>query len=467
VTRERPRVVVAGGGIAALETLLALHELVGRHASLELIAPGSEILLRPTSIASPFGLGGPPPVLIAEAAAYCGAHHHCATLAEVRPAAREAVTAAGDAVAYDELIVAVGARVADTFPGATAFGGPADIPALAQVLDEAEAGVVRTLAFVAPSASGWTLPVYELALMAAADLGARGASTEIVVVTAEPSPLWLFGERAGETLAALLDARAIRLVHGRASALAEGRLDLLDGPSLAADAAIVVPPVQGPWIHGLPSDERGFVVVDEFGRVDDVPGVWAAGDATAFPIKQGGLACQQADTVATAIAAELGVPVATLPFRPVLRGLLLTGGAPLYLRAELEPSGVLRQGTSSRLRGEVSTRALWWPPGKVAGRYVAPFLATARPPSLDREPLADRAVTASSPAPDRSEAMELALLLADADAAAGDYAQALHALDAAAALSGGVLPAEAAHRRDAWRPRIQPRPQPTPIEESP
>ena len=228
-----------------------------------------------------------------------------------------------------------------------------------------------------------------------------------------------------------------------------------------------MPPVQGPWIHGLPSDERGFVVVDGFGRVDDAPGVWAAGDATAFPIKQGGLACQQADTVATAIAAELGVPVAALPFRPVLRGLLLTGGAPLYLRAELEPSGVLRQGRSSRLRGEVSTRALWWPPGKVAGRYVAPFLATARPPSLDREPLADRAVTASSPAPDRSEAMELALLLADADAAAGDYAQALHALDAAAALSGGVLPAEAAHRRDAWRPRIQPRPQPTPIEESP
>ena len=37
-----------------------------------------------------------------------------------------------------------------------------------------------------------------------------------------------------------------------------------------------------------------------------VPDVFAAGDATAEPVKQGGLATQQADAAAEAIAAEAG-----------------------------------------------------------------------------------------------------------------------------------------------------------------
>src|SRR6185295_2868510 len=98
-------------------------------------------------------------------------------------------------------------------------------------------------------------------------------------------------------------------------------------------------------------------------------GVLAAGDATTFPVKQGGLATQQADAAAATIAHELGALVEPRPFVPVLRGLLLTGGAPLYLRAELDATGVPRAaGTRTRrLAGEVSSRALWWPPGKIAG----------------------------------------------------------------------------------------------------
>ncbi|HYI19144.1 MAG TPA: FAD-dependent oxidoreductase [Solirubrobacteraceae bacterium] len=462
---ERPRIVVAGGGVAALEALLALRELTGPRAALELIAPGTVMLLRPASVAEPFGLGGPPPVQLAEVAAYCGARLHSATLAGVRPAEHRATTASGVEIPYDHLVVAVGARKADAIPGAVPFGGPSDVPALTRLLEAAEAGDVRTIAFVAPSAGGWTLPVYELALMAAADLRARGADTGISVITAEPAPLWLFGESAGEAIAELLAARGIRLLHGRATAFADGRVAMVEGQGHAAEAVVVIPPVQGPWIRDLAMDHQGFVKVDELGRVEDAEDVWAAGDATAFPIKQGGLACQQADTVATAIAAQLGAAAEPSPFRPVLRGLLLTGGAPLYLRAELDRRGAVRRRGVTGLRGEVSTRALWWPPGKVAGRYLAPYLSTARPRALGREPLVDRAATASGAAAGGTgDAFELALLLADADAAAGDFRQAVHALDAAAALSGGVLPAEAARRRDAWRPRLPARPRPSHIE---
>jgi sulfide:quinone oxidoreductase len=89
---------------------------------------------------------------------------------------------------------------------------------------------------------------------------------------------------------------------------------------------------------------------------------------TTFPVKQGGIAAQQADAVAEAIAADAGAPIEPKPFRPVLRGLLLTGRGPAYLRAELAGG----HGDTSTAAGE----ALWWPPAKIAGRYLAPFLAT-------------------------------------------------------------------------------------------
>jgi sulfide:quinone oxidoreductase len=111
-------------------------------------------------------------------------------------------------------------------------------------------------------------------------------------------------------------------------------------------------------------DANGFIPTDDHGQVADEIDVWAAGDATRFPLKQGGIAAQQADAVAEAIAARAGAPLEPRPFRPVLRGLLLTGMAPRFLRAEA--------GTAT---SAIDTEPLWWPPAKIVGRYLAPFLA--------------------------------------------------------------------------------------------
>ena len=100
-----------------------------------------------------------------------------------------------------------------------------------------------------------------------------------------------------------------------------------------------------------------------------MPDAYAAGDVTSFPIKQGGLAAEQADAAAESIAAWAGVALTPTPFRPVLRGKILTGGAPLYVRAQ--PAG--GRGDVS----DVSPSPLWWPPTKVAGRFLAPALAGA------------------------------------------------------------------------------------------
>ena len=446
--------------MAALEALLALHELVGHRVSLELLAPGTHFLNRPASVAEPFGLGGPAPVAFADVAAYCGAGVHAGTLAGVRPDDHIAVTGDADELDYDTLIVAVGARAAVTLPGALPFAGPQDVPALTAMLDAAERGEVRAIAFAVPPGVAWTLPLYELAIMTAVELRSRGVrDVQLTLITSENKPLWLFGEPGSAALSSLLQERGIDLQHGRPTAIANGQVVLERGELIPADRTVVLPALQGPWITGLPRDDHGFIPVDRHGRVSGLHDVFAAGDATSFPIKQGGLATQQADAVAETIAAELGAKSAASPFRPVLRGLLLTGGAPLYLRAELTEKGTVQRTAHARpaLRGEISTRALWWPPGKVAGRYLAPYMATARPVALGREPLADRALTATSQVEsDADEAFKLAMLMADEDARAGDLSQALHALDAAAALAGGFLPAEAASKRQAWRTALAP-----------
>ena len=111
-------------------------------------------------------------------------------------------------------------------------------------------------------------------------------------------------------------------------------------------------------------DEHGFVEVDGHGLVSGLDDVWAAGDLTSFPIKQGGLAAQQADAAAESIAAHAGAEIEPRPFDPVLRGLLLTGLAPRYIRAE-----------PSTEHFAFDTEPLWWPPAKIVGRYLAPFLA--------------------------------------------------------------------------------------------
>jgi sulfide:quinone oxidoreductase len=134
---------------------------------------------------------------------------------------------------------------------------------------------------------------------------------------------------------------------------------------LEATVIVALPTMEGPGIHGLPVDDHGFIPIDDHARVSGVEDVYAAGDGTNFPIKQGGLGTQQADAAAAHIAHRLGAALDPEPFRPVLRGKLLTGDASLHMRADVAGGGG---------EGESSLDCLWWPPYKVSGRYLTPWL---------------------------------------------------------------------------------------------
>jgi sulfide:quinone oxidoreductase len=360
------KVVIAGGGVAALEAALALRVLASDRVDVELVAPEPLFWYRPLSVAEPFGGSSTPHYDLAQLAAAAGATFSLGSVARVHADRHVVVTAAGAELAYDALLLAVGTVPKAGIEGALTFRGPADVDALRALLDGVHADGQR-VAFAVPWGAAWALPLYELALMSAAALAARGSAAEVCVVTPEEEPLQLFGREASDAMRGLLAERHVALyTSAYPVGHTGGWLRVVPHANVAADRVVALPRLVGPAIAGVPRTSDGFVPVDAHGRVVGAPDVYAAGDVTAFPVKQGGLAAQQADAAAEAIAEAAGADIEPAPFRPVVRGLLLTGTTPRYLRRELGRAGE---------PWLVSDEPLWWPPAKIVGRHFAPFFA--------------------------------------------------------------------------------------------
>ncbi len=365
--RSPLHVVIAGGGVAALEAALALRDLAGDRVALTLLTPGKNFVVRPMLVSQPFGKGGPvTKVPFERIARDVGAILVEEGLDRVDAAAKEVVTSGGARLSYDAAIVAVGARPVASYERALTFTMDADPQALNGLLRDLEEGYSKRVAFVVPPGNVWSLPIYELALMTARQVWGMGIDDlELHLVTPEQEPLEAFGLAAVADVKRLLAAARIELHAGsEAEQLADGTLRLLpSGDHWNRARVVALPVLDGPRIDGLPMDANGFIPVDDHGRVADLQDVYAAGDATSSTIKQGGLAAQQADVVAQVIARDAGVDLVPEPYRPVLRGTLLTGGDDHHLRSTEHGVGL------------ASDQLLWWPPGKVAGRLLAPYLA--------------------------------------------------------------------------------------------
>jgi sulfide:quinone oxidoreductase len=379
------RVVIAGGGVAGLELLLGLRTLAEERARIDLVCPRRDFVYRPSAVAEPFGLGRAHRFDLASLVEERGARFVPDAIVSVDPARRLARTRRGEDIAYDSLVLACGAVSKSALPGALTFWGSPGSAEYRAMLRELEAGGPCDIVFVLPAGAGWPLPLYELALLTRHHLGARGVSgVRVTVATHESAPLELFGRRASEIVARLLAERGIAVCTDCYPVGFEDRaLEIVPAGRLPADRVVTLPRLEGRPPAGVPRDAEGFVPVDRHGRVEELDDVYAAGDITSFPVKQGGIAAQQADAVAELLAAQAGAPVSPEPFRPVLRGLLLTGREPAFLRAEVSGG-----------RGEmstVSTDALWWPPGKVVGRYLAPHLAALANTELSLSPPPDAA----------------------------------------------------------------------------
>jgi sulfide:quinone oxidoreductase len=362
----KSRALIVGGGVAALEGALTLQALAPELVQVELVAPERDFVYRPLLVAEPFAAGQVRSFPLRRLAEAAGASVREAIVIGIDSDRHVVRTAAADELPFELLLLAPGAVPTAAVPGALCFRGPNEAAALQQIIAEALAGELDRIAFALPTGSRWALPLYELALLARAQLVDGGATgVAVVIVTPEDAPLELFGPGASSAMAELLDARGIELRTGTTPVtFTDGALTVAPGGAVAADRAVALPRLEGPRLQGVFHDAHGFIPTDPFGQVVDEIDVWAAGDATRFPVKQGGIAAQQANAAAEAIAARAGASVEPKPFRPVLRGLLLTGMVPRFLRAEGSPA-----------LSTVDTEPLWWPPAKIVGRHLAPFLA--------------------------------------------------------------------------------------------
>jgi sulfide:quinone oxidoreductase len=361
------RVVVAGGGPAAIESLLALRELAGADVSIELIAPDSELAVKAYEVLAPFHEGRERRYPLTRIGRDLDVAVVREAIASVDPEARTVALRSGTEHSYDWLVVAVGARSIGTIGGAIAFRGAEDATKLKALLLETATGRHRSVAFVVPSCHTWPLPLYELALHTSAWLAERRISgVPLTLVSTEAGPLASFGSAVSEEVGGLLDSHGVSFLSAQAIRQEPGRLLLTGGRALDVDIAVAMVRLAGPRIHGLPSDDDGFVVVDERGRVAGLDRVYAAGDATTFPVKQGGLATQQADLIAEQIAAEMGREVELSTRRPVLRAVLFGGREKRYLHAEL--------GDAIEATSKASESPLWPESSKLVGRFLAPYL---------------------------------------------------------------------------------------------
>ena len=379
-TGDPLRVVVAGGGVAGLEAVLGLRALAGQRVETTLLAPDDDFVFRPLSVGEPFALGDAQRVPLEKVARDTGARLRKEALESVDPGARTVTAGTGSEIPYDELIVAHGARRVSAYEHAITFRGQEDVETLRGLVLDVEEGYSRRIAFIVPTGVVWTLPIYELALMTARRGFESSNDAEVVIATPEPGPLAVFGDEASAAVARLLDEAGIRMCPGVAAEVtAKGRVTLGDGETLEAERIVALPRVEGQPVAGLPADAEGFIPVDEHMRVEGLESVFAVGDGANFPLKQGGIACQQADVAVEQIAQRAGAQVDPEPFRPVLRGQLLTGARPQFLRHAVD-----------RDDADASTdHILWWPPAKVAGRYLAPYLGSdaVRDALEDSEPL--------------------------------------------------------------------------------
>jgi sulfide:quinone oxidoreductase len=365
----RFKVVIAGGGVAALEAALTLRELAGARVETVMLAPEPEFVYRPMTVLEPFGLAAARRYPLDEIARDIGVQLRTDAFDWLDAPARVVHTADGGAVSYDALLLAMGARRYERFRHALTLDDSRLDEQLHGLIQDVEGDYVSSVAFLIPSRIPWPMPIYELALMTAARADDMNIDLTTTVITPEPTPLAVFGDAASEAVARLLSEHGIRTItSARCEVPAQGRVAVHpDHRDLEVDRIVALPELYGPSTPGVPGGPRGgFIPVDPYGQVKGLERVYAAGDATDFPVKLGGLAAQQADTAGGSIAALAGAEVEPTRFSPSIEGFLLGGRRPLHMTARLVG------GRASN--SEVSEAATRRPEHKISARRLAPYL---------------------------------------------------------------------------------------------
>ena len=291
-------------------------------------------------------------------------------LAAVEPDRHVAITAYSGRLSYDALLVCVGARPVRALPGAITFRGGRDAAAVRAALDAVQPGdrghdrlrrAVRRLLDAAALRAGDP--------RRRAPARAAGREAQVVMTSPEAAPLEAFGADASAAVAQLLDARGIEFVESRARD--RGRRRRARARRRPAD------PSAGGRDHpprpGRPARPRPPAGRPRASSPSTTTGACRAPTAstpraTSPPSRSSRAAWPRSRPMP--------------PPRPCSpRSACPSCRARSSRSSRASSTPIASRPTSARrrwpaARSEPRAYSMWWPPSKIAGRHLAPYLAT-------------------------------------------------------------------------------------------
>jgi len=361
-------VVICGAGVAGIEGLLRLRRLAGDRVGLTLVSPQDEFVYRPLAVLEPFASASMRRYPLARIVSDTDAAWVRDRLVAVDTKARTLQSEGGRELPYDALLLAVGAGESSPYEHAQVFTDRDGGETFRGILRDLELGKVSSVAFVLSNWPVWPLPLYELALMTAERASKMRRPVQLTFITPEGRPLKAFGQAAGDAITRLLLQAGIELHTGVLAQVPAAELVTFGKTQLTAQRIVTLPKVTGPALRGIAAGPGWFVPIDERCVVHDSDGrVFAAGDATDFTVKHGGIGAQQADTAAAGIAHLAGIGERPPALAPVIRSTLLTGDRPLYLSARVV--------NGLGWRSEVYEQPPWPAEQKIVAQELGPYLA--------------------------------------------------------------------------------------------
>ncbi|WP_205325465.1 NAD(P)/FAD-dependent oxidoreductase [Glycomyces sp. YM15] len=327
---DTPRVVIAGGGFAGLETAFTLRDRLGDRVDLTLVTDRPDFVFRPSTIYVPFGGAEDDLRLPLEAPTErrdITVRHGEIAWVETDP--KRVALADGDLLDYDYLVLATGAAMRpEEVPGLAEHGRLIwtieQMRELGLDLKRLRAAAVdgspQHVLFLVPPGSLCAGPLYELAFMLEKWLRRNRVRDNICVTfaTHEATYLQAFGTGLNPVVCEEFAERGIVGCRGAAVTSVEpGLARFADGTARVFDLLVATAPYgAGVEYEGLPCDRRGFLLTDPETRlVRRTDAVYAPGDAGDFPIKLGFLSLLQADAVADQIAHRIDPEAVTAPRR--------------------------------------------------------------------------------------------------------------------------------------------------------